>query len=182
MFNNVHIKKPKANRQKPIAIIIFFAIILLFSCKRDDEDVQMIDQILDLYIKNSTGQDLLNSKLEGSYSTPVLLDLLGETDLQNISGYVLLKNSDTINYLEYTAGAIRLLKDSVSPQQKTYYSNFVIRLSKTENEQTIVDDDTIRIEYDWTPALFQLSKLYYNNQLKFTKISGKPNIVTIVKD
>ncbi len=57
----------------------------------------------------------------------------------------------------------------------------IIRLSKTVDEETVVDDDTIKIEYNWTPSLFQLSKLWYNKELKFTKVQGQPNIVTIVK-
>lgn len=161
--------------------IILSAIILLLSCRGDGEDTQVIDQVLNLYMKNSAGQDLLNYKIKGSYSSVTLLDLLADTDLKSFSGYSLVKDADTVTYLDYPAGAIRLLKDSISPEQKTYYSKFVIRLSKTENSSAITDDDTIRIEYTWTPSLFQISKLYYNDELKFTKTQGLRNVVTIVK-
>lgn len=161
--------------------IIFCAVILLFSCRSDNDEPQIIDQVLNLYMKNAAGQDLLNPKIKGSYSSVVLLDLLADTDLKSFSGYSLMKDADTVTYLDYPAGAIRLLQSSISPEQKTYYSQFVIRLSKTENSSTIIDDDIIKIEYTWTPRLFQLSKLYYNDELKFTKTQGQPNVVTIVK-
>ncbi len=159
--------------------IFLSAIILLFSCRADEEDTQVIDQVINLYLKNSSGQDLLNSNITGSYSSTTLFDLLGETELESISGYSLLKDEDTVVYLDYPAGAIRLLKDSVSPEQKTYYSKFVIQLYKEEN--SVTDNDTIEIEYNWTPSLFQISKLWYNEELKFTKVPGQRNVVTIVK-
>ncbi|MBN9337069.1 MAG: hypothetical protein J0I88_04370, partial [Chryseobacterium sp.] len=58
---------------------------------------------------------------------------------------------------------------------------FIIRYSKTANSQTVNDDDIIEIEYKWTPSVFELSKLWYDNELKFTKVQGQPNIVRIVK-
>lgn len=162
--------------------ILLSAIILLFSCQRDEEETQNIDQVLKLYMQNSEGQDLLNPNIEGSYATPSLLDLLGVRDLQTISGYSFLKDADTLVYMDYPAGAIRLKIDSLSnDSQQTYYSRFIIRLPRTINEVTVNDDDTIKIEYQSTSSLFQISKLWYNDELKFTKIPGQPNIVTIVK-
>lgn len=162
--------------------IILSAILLLFSCQRDEEENQTIDQVLKLYMKNSAEQDLLNSKITGSYSSVVLQDLLGEKDLQTISGYTFPKDADTVVYMDYPAGAVRLKIDSLSnDDEQTYYSRFVIKLSKTVNQVVQVDDDTIKIEYKSTPSLFQISKLWYNDELKFTKIKGQPNVVRIVK-
>ena len=163
--------------------IIISSILLLFSCQRDEADVQVIDQVVKLYMSSATtGQDLLNPKITGSYSTPTLLDLLGERDLQPISGYTFPKDADTLVYMDYPAGAIRLKADSVSTaDREIYYSKFVISLQKTVNSALVRDDDTIQVEYISTPSLFQISKLWYNDELKFTKIPGKPNIVTIVK-
>lgn len=161
--------------------IILSAFILLLSCQRDEEDTQVIDQVLRLYLKNAAGQDLLNNKISGSYTSASLLDLLGDRDLQPVSGYTFARDADTVVYLDYPAGAIRLLTDSVNSDQKTYESRFVLRLSKTTTPATPDDDDTIRIQYSWTPSLFQISKLWYNGDLKFTKAAGQPNIVTIVK-
>jgi len=161
--------------------IILSTILILFSCQRDETDVQIIDQVLKLYMKSATtGQDLLNPNIEGSYTTPVLQDLLGDRDLQAISGYTFPKDADTVVYMDYPAGAIRLKIDSLSnDEQQIYYSRFVIKLLK--KDEVLPDYDTIKIEYKSTPSLFQISKLWYNDQLKFTKVQGQPNIVTIVK-
>ncbi|WP_333851427.1 hypothetical protein [Epilithonimonas sp.] len=166
--------------------IILTALILLFSCRGDnEEDVQVIDQVLTLYVKSATNdQDLLNSKIPGSYSSVSLLDLLDETIANKpISGQTFVKDADTVVYMDYPAGAIRLLKDSISPELKTYYSNFIIRYSKKVNDVVVTNfaSDTILIEYSWTPSLFQISKLWYNNDLKFTKVPGQRNVVQIVK-
>jgi len=166
---------------KKYFLTLMLAVLTLVCCQRDEEETQVIDQVLKLYMQNSAGQDLLNPKIEGSYSTPTLLDLLGEKDLQPISGYTFPKDVDTIVYMDYAAGAVRRLRDSVSPAQKTYYSKFVIRLPKTVDGVVVNDNDTIEIEYNWTPSLFQISKLWYNDKLKFTKVLGQPNIITIVK-
>ena len=164
-------------------LTILSTIFLLFSCQRDEAETQTIDQVLTLYMKNAAGQDLLNSKIDGSYTSVSLFDILGVRDLMPISGYNLLKDVDTMTYLDYPAGAIRLKIDSLSNEnEETYFSRFVIRLSRPSNSTTpLVDDDTIKIEYKSTPSLFQISKLWYNGDLKFTKIQGEPNIVTIVK-
>lgn len=161
--------------------IILSAIVLLFSGRGDDNDYQVVDQVLNLYVKSQDGQDLLDSEVEGSYSSVTLLDLLSETALTTVSGSTLLKDVKDTTYLDYAGGATRLLKDSISPEQKTYYSKFIIRYSKTDNTQAVNDDDTIEIHYKWTPSLFELSKLWYNDELKFTKVTGQPNIITIVK-
>ncbi|UQB68228.1 hypothetical protein [Epilithonimonas zeae] len=163
--------------------IILTAVVLLFSCRGDEENVQAIDQVLMLYVRSATNnQDLLNSKIDGSYSTVALLDQLDETTANKpITGYSLLKDADTVVYMDYAAGAVRELKDSISPELKTYRSRFIIRYSKTVNSQTVNDDDIIEIEYNWTPSLFQISKLWYDNELKFTKVPGQRNVVQIVK-
>lgn len=163
--------------------IILTAVVLLFSCRGDEENVQAIDQVLMLYVRSATNnQDLLNSKIDGSYSTVALLDQLDETTANKpITGYSLLKDADTVVYMDYAAGAVRELKDSISPELKTYRSRFIIRYSKIVNSQTVNDDDIIEIEYNWTPSLFQISKLWYDNELKFTKVPGQRNVVQIVK-
>ncbi|SHK10374.1 hypothetical protein [Epilithonimonas mollis] len=161
--------------------IILTAIVLLFSCRGDGNDFQVIDQVLKLYVRSANNPDLLNNQIDGSYSSVVLYDLLNPTALTIVPGTSLLKDADAITYLDYTAGAIRQLKDSISPELKTYKSRFIIRYSKTVNSEVVNDDDIIEIEYRWTPSLFELSKLSYDNEVKFTKVPGQPNIVRIVK-
>ncbi|MDP9957339.1 hypothetical protein [Epilithonimonas hungarica] len=166
---------------KKYFLTITLVLLTFVCCRGDEEDIQTIDQVLNLYIHNSAGQDMLNSKIDGSYTSINLVDLLDETALKPITGYSLIKDADTVTYLDYPAGAVRLLQDSISPEEKIYYSNFIIQLVTTKNSVTTTDPDTIRIEYKWTPSLFQLSKLWYNDELKFTKVQGQRNVVKIVK-
>ena len=163
--------------------IILSTILVLMSCQRDEADVQTIDQVLKLYISSAaTGQDLLNPNIQGSYSTPTLLDLLGVRDQEPISGFTFPRDADTLVYMDYPAGAIRLKNESLSnDNEQIYYSRFIIRLPRTINEIVVNDDDTIKIEYKSTPSLFQISKLWYNGELKFTKTQAGQNIVRIVK-
>ena len=159
--------------------IILSTILLMFSCQRDDTETQTIDQVLKLYMRSADNPDLLNNKIKGSYTNVSLLDLLREKDSIAISGNSLLKDSDTITYLDYPAGAVRLKIDSLSnDDEQTYYSQFAIKLTKTATDS---DTDLIKIEYKSTPSLFQISKLWYNGELKFTKVQGQPNIVRIIK-
>lgn len=161
--------------------ILFLSLLLIFSCRADDESVQVIDQILNIYVKNTDGQDLIDSQIKDNYTQVQFLDLLADTDLKPISGVSLLKDKDNVTYIDYAAGAVRLIKDSVSATDKTYYSEFVMRLSKTVNSATVNDDNRIRIEYSWTPSSFQVSKMWYRETLIFTKTQGQANIVQIVK-
>ncbi len=153
----------------------------MICCRGDENDYQIIDQVLKMYVRSASNPDLLNSKIPGSYTSVSLLDLLSETAQAPVSGSSLQKDLDTITYLDYAAGAVRRLKDSISPELKIYRSKFLIRYSKKTNSQTVNDDDTVEIEYRWTPSRFELSKLWYDNQLIFTKVPGQPNIVTIIK-
>ncbi|WP_417428611.1 hypothetical protein [Halpernia sp.] len=162
-----------------IFLIVSFFVV---SCRGNDEDVQQIDQVINLYIKDVSGKDLLNSKLAGTYNNVQFLDLNGTRDLVPINSFSLKKDSDTVNFLDYDSGAVRVLIDSLNPENKTYHSDFIISLTKKiDATNSIIDLDTIKIEYSWTPTLFQISKLYYNKTLKFTKVSGQPNIITITK-
>ncbi|MGV4415065.1 hypothetical protein [Chryseobacterium sp. T1] len=161
--------------------ILFLSLLLIFSCRAEDESVQTIDQVLNIYVKNTAGKDLINPKIKNNYTQVQFLDLLAETNLKPISGVSIIQDKDTISYIDYVAGAVRLIKDSVSTTDKTYYSEFVMRLSKTENTTTINDDKNVKVEYSWTPSRFQVSKMWFGGKLVFTKTEGQPNIVQIVK-
>ena len=163
-------------------IIVFFSVFFLFSCRKEDENnVQKIDQVINIYFKDSSGKDLLNTNLLGSYTSVSAQDLDADKALQSISGFSVRKDKDTIAYIDYASGATRLLKDSISPVNKVYRSDFYLNLSKTENKVVVTDTDTVKVEYNWTPTLFQVSKLWYNNKLVFTKVDGQQNIIKIVK-
>ncbi|KIA89346.1 hypothetical protein [Kaistella jeonii] len=159
-----------------IATVAFFAFL---SCRNDDRAVQQIDQILNIYI-DSAGQDMLNSKIKGSYITIRWNDINGLTDTAPVS-FNNNKDADTLNYMEYLAGAKRIAIDS-SGSSKTYESKINLFLTKRINDSTTsTGKDLMVIHYTSTPELFQVSSIWYNNILKFTKVQGQPNIVKITK-
>lgn len=158
-----------------LTIIIFFAFL---SCRSDEDSVQRIDQVINLYI-DSLGQDMLNSKVSGSYTNSRMNDVYGLTDNAPVS-FTIKKDADTISYIEYLAGAKRIGIDS-SATSKTYESKVALFLTKKVNDSNRVTNDTITIQYLSTPELFQVSKLWYNGVLQFTKVEGQPNTVKIVK-
>ena len=158
-----------------LTIIIFFAFL---SCRSNEDSVQRIDQVINLYI-DSLGQDMLNSKVPGSYTNSRMNDVYGLTDNAPVS-FTIKKDADTISYVEYLAGAKRIGIDS-SGTSKTYESKVALFLTKKVNDSNRVTNDTITIQYLSTPELFQVSKLWYNGVLQFTKVEGQPNTVKIVK-
>lgn len=167
---------------KNVFFILMFMGFVFISCRGNDDSLQQIDQIINLYYKDAAGKDLLNTKLSGTFNNVRFLDLNGLTDQVPVSSFSLKKNLDTVNYIDYDSGAKRILQDSLSPQSKTYRSDFIVSLTKNVDAQTTtITQDTVKIEYSWTPALFQISKFYYNKKLVFSKVSGQPNVITIIK-
>ena len=161
--------------------VFFLTIIILsafLSCRSDEDSVQRIDQVINLYI-DSSGQDMLNSNVPGSYTNSRMNDVYGLTDNAPVS-FTIKKDADTISYIEYLAGAKRIGIDS-SGNSKTYDSKVALFLTKKVNDSNRVTNDTITIQYLSTPELFQVSKLWYNGVLQFTKVEGQPNTVKIVK-
>lgn len=158
-----------------LILIVFFALL---SCRSDEDSVQKIDQVINLYI-DSLGQDMLNSKVPGSYMNSQMNDVYGLTDNAPVS-FTIKKDADTLSYIEYLAGAKRIGIDSTA-SSKTYESKVALFLTKKVNDSSKVTNDTITIQYLSTPQLFQVSKIWYNGVLQFTKVDGQPNTVKIVK-
>ncbi len=162
---------------------VFFLIMMVFfaftACRGEEDAVQKIDQVIDLYI-DSLGQDMLNDKLPGSYTSSTMNDVYGLTDNAPIS-FTLKKTTDTVRYIEYLAGARRIRIDS-SGSSKTYESKIALKLTKKINDSSkATTNDTLTIQYLSTPDIFQVSKIWYNNTLQFTKVEGLPNTLKIVK-
>ena len=165
-----------------IKFLLLTSVVFLFSCRKEDEnDVQKIDQVINVYLHDNSGVDLLNTNIKGGYTTVSGQDLNADKALQEISGFSVKKDKDTIAYIDYVAGAKKILLDSISPVQKRYQSDFYLNLSKIINKKTVTDADTVKVEYNWTPTLFQVSKIWYNQKLVFTKVEGQSNIIKIVK-
>lgn len=164
--------------------IIIFTVFFwsLISCRNDSETLQQIDQVINLYYKDAAGKDLLNAKNPNAYNNIQFFDLNGETDQVPITSFNLKQDVDSVNFIDYASGAVRVLQDSVNPDFKTYRSDFVINLTKNDlNKTTITDQDTIKILYHWSPTLFQVSEVFYNGKLKFKKVPVSSNIITIIK-
>jgi hypothetical protein len=170
-------------KQKLKLNIVFalFLFAIISSCKSNDDDPQYIDQIIDLYIKDSNNKDLLKDNSAGSYIAFSANDVQGLLDNSPVS-FQKKMTVDSTFYLEYMAGAKRITLDSVSPTDRTYQSIITLNFTKKVNDTTNVPVvDEMKIIYKWTPSVFEVSKIYYNNILKFTKQNGQPNVVTIVK-
>ncbi len=161
-------------------VSIFMLILtFLWSCRQDENGLQKIDQVLQLYIKNTLGQDLLNSSSTGYFQNLTMKDIGGIRDQMSISGYSLKKDQNGQNYLEYIAGAKRNLTDSISADHKKYRSDMILLLSTSATDS--VDVDTLSVFYDWTPQVFQIQTVNYNGKKVFTKTEGQPNAVTVIK-
>jgi hypothetical protein len=165
---------------------IFVAVFALVSCKSDDDSLQRVDQVLNIYMKNSAGQDLLNNKLAGSYTGFSVNDVFGTKDISPVS--ISLRTSpESLFYMEYLAGAKRRRLDSISPDNpgtgNSYYSQMRITFTKSTN----VSDNVIgllEVQYRNTPTAFQVSKVLYDGNEVFSKNADAPtsiNTVTITK-
>lgn len=163
--------------------LLFIPVFLLFSCRGEDEgDLQKIDQIINLYISDSNGVDLLNTDNTDAYTTITLQDLNDpDTALKTISNFSIKEDTDGVSYVDYASGATKVLQTTAGKYPETYQSEFYINLSKTVNNATVTDVDTIKIQYSSEPTQFKVSKIWYNNQLEFTKVGDEANIVKIVK-
>lgn len=154
-------------------VLVLFAFL---SCGSDDDSLQRIDQVTNFYMKDSAGKDLLNAKKTGSYTTFSVNDNNGLTDIAPVS-VPLKMTTDSLYYFEYLAGARRIIMDSISPENKTYRSDLTFSLSKTVNNQVVIDTDVMEIHYRWTPSLFQVSEVLYNGEVVFSKAADAPNAI-----
>ncbi|AZI33751.1 hypothetical protein [Kaistella carnis] len=162
---------------------LFFLMLVAFlgfiSCRNDENDVQKIDQVMQLYI-DSLGQDMLNVKLPGSYTTTSMNDVYGLTDNAPVT-FSVKKDADTVSFIEYVAGAKRIRIDSTQ-LSKTYESKIALTLIKSINDSVKrTTNDTMTIQYLSTPTLFEISKVWYNDVLQFNKVEGQPNVIKISK-
>lgn len=162
---------------------LFFLMLVVFcgfiSCRNDENEAQKIDQIMQLYI-DSLGQDMLNVKIPGSYTTTSMNDVYGLTDNAPVN-FSVKKDADTLSFIEYVAGAKRIGTDSTE-LSKTYESKIALTLVKSINDSVKkTTNDTMTIQYHSTPALFEISKVWYNGVLQFTKAEGQPNVIKISK-
>ncbi|MDR6460993.1 hypothetical protein J2786_004144 [Chryseobacterium vietnamense] len=165
---------------------ILVAVFALIGCKSDDDSLQRIDQALNIYVKNSAGQDLLNSKKAGSFTGYSVNDIFGNKDNSPVS-ISLRMTTDSLFYMDYLAGAKRRRLDSISPDNPGTGTSYFSRMQITYTKSTNVAEnviDTLEIQYRNTPTVFQVSKVLYNRVPVFSKDADAPtsiNTVTITK-
>lgn len=156
-------------------LVIAFALV---SCKSDDDSLQRIDQILNIYMKSDTNPDLLNAKKSGSFTSFSVNDMLGDNVSSPVTTIPLRMRQDSVYYIEYIAGAKRKKFDSAGT---TYYSRMAVTLNRTvNNAQQPVVTDILEIHYRNSPEIFQVSEVLYNTKSVFTKESGTPNSINNV--
>lgn len=159
-----------------LALILVFSTVL--SCRSGEEEIQEIDQVLKIYV-DSAGIDMLNGKVPKSYKTITFNDINGTTDNAPVS-LNLLKDEDTLNYMQYISGAKRILIDSSDLSRKLYQSKIAIRYAKPSGISfTYVVLDTMQINYSLTPQRFQIDQVIYNNKEVFKKTIPQENTVKI---
>ncbi|KNB61994.1 MULTISPECIES: hypothetical protein [Chryseobacterium] len=165
---------------------LLFGILLgcfaLMGCRSDEDSIQKIDQIINFYIQDANGKDLLIPDSIGSFTTISMNDVLASTDVANVS-FSTKTAENSKRYLEYIAGATRQLQSGGDSDERVYRSQIRVALTKKLTDSTFSTpvNDTLEILYRWTPSVFEVSKVNYNNQLIFTKIQDQPNNVTIIK-
>ena len=168
--------------KKILNLIFSFIIISLafLSCRNSDDVAQEIDQNLVIYV-DSAGIDLLNSKIPNAYSSISFNDINGVTDSAPVS-YSLLKDADTINYMKYVSGAKRILIDSSNVNKKIYQSKIALKFTKTTQNSAIYTlNDTMVINYSFSPERFQIDNVIYNNTQVFTKTINGEITLKIIK-
>lgn len=163
-----------------IFVLLLILISSMIACRTDDSPIQEIDQTLQIFV-DSAGIDMLNKNLPLAYQSVVWNDINGLTDNTPVS-YNLLKTTDTINYLQYIAGAKRILIDSSNLDKKLYQSKIALKFSKpTPNSAVHIVNDTMIINYSFSPERFQIDNVIYNNAQVFTKSVSGDNRIKIIK-
>ncbi|WP_340299392.1 hypothetical protein [Riemerella anatipestifer] len=162
---------------------VFIILLLVFSCRKEDAEVQYIDQTIDIFLKDTSGRDLLNTNTSQNRASFTLSDLGGEYSSVNLSsGFSRKMGVDSIYYIQYISGATRNLKDSVSPSLKYYQSDIAFNWQRKLTDSTSsLEIDTMRVIYSWQPSLFQVKEIFWNNNQVFSKQSQTSNVITIVK-
>lgn len=164
---------------KNVFFLAFLIAMFTTACRGDEGAVQRIDQVIQLYI-DSAGTDMLNLNIEDGYTNIRMNDVYGLTDNAPVN-FTLKKDVDTINYIEYVAGARRILTDS-SAVLKVYESKIALFLTKRLTDSTnVIINDTLTLQYKSTAEVFEIDEVYYNGILKFKKTEGAPNIVQVSK-
>ncbi|MGI9650402.1 hypothetical protein [Chryseobacterium sp. RLHN22] len=167
--------------KKLFPLLMLFGLTLL-SCGSDEDSLQKIDQIFNLYIQDSSGKTMLNPSKIGSFTGVSFNDELADKDIANVN-FSRKMLEDSTYYIEYIAGATRKFVNDEPDGSKIYRSLIEVSLTKkisdTQNDPVVID--SMEIFYRSSPSVFEVSRVLYNNQLVFTKVQDQPNTATITK-
>lgn len=157
-------------------LLVFF--LLMASCRQDEDSVQVIDQVLRIYVQDQTGNDLLAPEAESSLFSVNLVDLDANTANVPVRA---MKKLDSVKgyYFEYVSGAVRTL-ESEDSETENYYSTMGIRFQ--DQAESEIDQDTLRLDYKLTPSLFSLEEVWLNQNLVFKKEANKQNELVIKRE
>src|SRR5690606_6880259 len=147
---------------KNIFFLLIFIFVIAVSCRKE-EPLQNIDQIVHLYI-DSLGKDMLNKNIPGSYFSVSMNDVHGATDNAPVT-VNLKKNADTISYLEYIAGATRVLPDSGAGMNMYRSRSGRQLVSRINGSTQSVVRGALILNDTYTPELFQISSALCRRQV-----------------
>lgn len=163
-------------------LAITFSVLAIFSCSSDEDSLQEIDQIMTFYIKDAAGKDLLHPTNVGSFSQVRMNDVFGENDNSPVSFSGPTMQADSTYSIKYTDGATRNLLSSDTQDNRIYQSKIALNLRKKVNDTLFEEvQDTMEIQYRWSPSRFEISKVLYDNNEVFIKTPTSGNTFTITK-
>ena len=166
--------------KRNLLAVIFVALLAVISCRSEEDSLQQIDQVLHFYI-DSAGIDMLNENVSGAYTSYSFNDVYGLSDNAPVS-FTEVLDEDSLYYLKYVAGARRIAVDSTDTNHKTLQSKIAMQfVTKINDSVNKIQYDTLVLNYNFTPAVFQIQEAIFNGNTIFTKISGSPNIIKIHK-
>nr|WP_314492999.1 hypothetical protein [uncultured Chryseobacterium sp.] len=168
---------------KNLVFGILLGCFALMGCRGDEDSFQKIDQIMSLYVQDANGKNLLIPNQIGSFTTIAMNDMLAPVDNAPVSNSVKTV-SESVQYIEYIAGATRQLESGGDTENRIYRSQIRVDLTKKLTDSTFaaIDNDTLQVFYRWTPAVFEVARVLYNNsELPVTKDSENRNVVKIIK-
>lgn len=159
-------------------LIFFTGFLGLFGCRGDQVTGANMDQVLHFYVSDAAGVDLLNTANSAAYNSVVLYDSDALRDGVTVSAS---KKTDSEGryYLEYVAGATRTLQSGSTAGERIYVSNMMVRY--VTSASTEIEEDALRLEYEWTSQWFRIKRVFYKGTLVFEKVEGQPNVIRIVK-
>lgn len=159
-------------------LLTFFGLIFLFlSCRGEDSfEGQKIDQVVQIYLKSSSGENLLDPNREPVYSVS-FIDLDAERAGVSVSTQ---KKQDSINgfYLEYVAGAARI--EEAFPGGESGYRSTLQMISR-DGVESVEEIDTLVLRYSSTPEEFTIQQILLNDTLRFQRSGQTLNQIILTK-